>query len=437
MTEHQNNKIRYIFAVAFIIFACLTGIKSIHPSEKAYKLSPEHAGGDLVISCEFEDQTFPLAFISPSGEEAEATCHESGKFATYIRVEFYSNVVMLNLWSKRHDAFEYSGSVLEAENKIREIAGTEGAIFFDLNVEGIALLFRGESEAKITEAIKRCVKKIEEFLNEYNNMRYFGGIGQCAGRITEIPDSFNWASRAYAHIYLTSDNGFLWGSEKELHPVNENLILSEIDPKHIDRRHIKEFLRRGDESETEVFLEEFFNGMGKNAIKSTMLRQYIAMDLYFCVSDFVESDLGVDRDKMDRAMAIPTPEILADEDRTREYLVETIKTAIGIRDNNYSGKYHDMVKDSLAYIDEHYSEDELSLNSLAAHVNFSPNHLSAVFKQETGQPFIKYLTDYRMEQAKRLLCTTSKKSNEIALLVGYKVTPCRNPAITARLLFLE
>ncbi|ADL36273.1 hypothetical protein bpr_II336 (plasmid) [Butyrivibrio proteoclasticus B316] len=84
MTEHQNNKIRYIFAVAFIIFACLTGIKSIHPSEKAYKLSPEHAGGDLVISCEFEDQTFPLAFISPSGEEAEATCHESGKFATYI-----------------------------------------------------------------------------------------------------------------------------------------------------------------------------------------------------------------------------------------------------------------------------------------------------------------------------------------------------------------
>ncbi len=332
----------------------------------------------------------------------------------------YYNVVMLNLWSKRHDAFEYSGSVLEAENKIREIAGTEGAIFFDLNVEGIALLFRGESEAKITEAIKRCVKRIEEFLNEYHNMRYFGGIGQCAGRITEIPDSFNWASRAYAHIYLTSDNGFLWGSEKELHPVNENLILSEIDPKHIDRRHIREFLRRGDESETEVFLEEFFNGMGKNAIKSTMLRQYIAMDLYFCVYDFVESDLGVDRDKMDRAMAIPTPEILADEDRTREYLVETIKTAIGIRDNNYSGKYHDMVKDSLAYIDEHYSEDELSLNSLAAHVNFSPNHLSAVFKQETGQPFIKYLTDYRMEQAKRLLCTTSKKSNEIALLVGYK-----------------
>ena len=330
------------------------------------------------------------------------------------------NVVLLKLWSTRHDAFEYSGSVLDAETSIREIADKEGAIFFDLNVEGIALLFRGESEEKITESIKRSISAIEAVMSKYHNMRYFGGVGQCAGRITEIPDSFNWASRAYAHIYLTSDNGFLWGSEKELQPVNENLILSTIDPKHIDRRHIKEFLRRGDESETEVFLDEFFKGMGNNAIKSTMLRQYIAMDIYFCVADFVENDLGVDRDKLDEEMAVPTPEILADEDRTRDYLVETIRIAIGIRDNNYSGKYHDMVKDSLSYIEEHYAEDELSLNTLAAHVNFSPNHLSAVFKQETGQPFIKYLTDYRMEQAKRLLCTTSKKSNEIAMLVGYK-----------------
>ena len=138
----------------------------------------------------------------------------------------YYNVVLFKLWSTRHDAFEYSGSVLDAETSIREIADREGAIFFDLNVEGIALLFRGESEEKITESIKRSISEIEQVMNKYHNMRYFGGVGQCAGRMTEIPDSFNWASRAYAHIYLTSDNGFLWGSEKELQPVNENLILS-------------------------------------------------------------------------------------------------------------------------------------------------------------------------------------------------------------------
>jgi two-component system response regulator YesN len=77
------------------------------------------------------------------------------------------------------------------------------------------------------------------------------------------------------------------GSEEKLNSQLDNVILSEVDPKHIDRKLIKEFLRRGDVAETEFFMREFFNGMGKNAMKSTMLRQYIAMDIYFCVTEFV------------------------------------------------------------------------------------------------------------------------------------------------------
>ena len=37
-----------------------------------------------------------------------------------------------------------------------------------------------------------------------------------------------------------------------------------------------------------------------------------------------------------------------------------------------------------------------------------------------GQTFIKYLTDLRLDKAKEMLLSTSKKSNEIGLLVGYK-----------------
>ena len=39
---------------------------------------------------------------------------------------------------------------------------------------------------------------------------------------------------------------------------------------------------------------------------------------------------------------------------------------------------------------------------------------------KTGQPFIKYLTDFRMNKAKELLRCTGKKSSEIGLEVGYK-----------------
>jgi len=46
--------------------------------------------------------------------------------------------------------------------------------------------------------------------------------------------------------------------------------------------------------------------------------------------------------------------------------------------------------------------------------------LSMIFSQQTGQTFIKYLTDYRMNKAKELLRGTSMRSSEISLEVGYK-----------------
>ncbi len=330
------------------------------------------------------------------------------------------NVLLLKVWSTKHEIGEYSNSVLRLEDGIRSISNENGAICFNLNVEGLALLFRGDDEATVNSSIEKAIRAMMELFEQYNNIRYFGGIGQCVSRITEISSSFAWASRAFAHLYLTSDNGFLVGSEEGLKVEKEDIILSEIDPKHIDRRHVREFLRRGEASETAFFLEEFFNGMGKNAIRSTMLRQYISMDLYFCVTDFILNELGLSREEMDREIAAPTAEILGDEKKTFDYMAEIVNKALVIKQNNAIGRYHDVMNEAFSYIEQHFAEEDLSLNTLAAHVNFSPNHLSAVFKQETGQPFIKYLTDYRMNRAKDLLCQTSKRSNEIGIMVGYK-----------------
>ena len=79
-----------------------------------------------------------------------------------------------------------------------------------------------------------------------------------------------------------------------------------------------------------------------------------------------------------------------------------------------------VVEQVMKYIEENYAEEELSLNLLASHVNFSPNHLSMIFSQQTGMSFIKYLTDYRMNKAKELLRCTGKRSSLISQEVGYK-----------------
>ncbi|MPM94812.1 HTH-type transcriptional activator Btr [bioreactor metagenome] len=65
-------------------------------------------------------------------------------------------------------------------------------------------------------------------------------------------------------------------------------------------------------------------------------------------------------------------------------------------------------------------ENELSLNRVAQQINISPNYLSAVFSQEMGCTLTEYLTEKRMEKARELLRSTTKRSGEIAFEVGYK-----------------
>ena len=344
---------------------------------------------------------------------------ESKKLSIDITALRY-NVVLLKIWSDKHDIGEYSNSVLRVEDGVRRIADENGALFFDFTVEGTALLFKGDDDNDIKKKIDRAIENMKELFSGYKHIRYFGAIGQTVGRVTEIHTSFDWASRAFAHSYLTSDNGFLVGSKEDLRPENNVEILSEINPQHMDRRIMKRFLRAGDAAEIPFFLQEYLNNIGDQVLRSSMLRQYIAMDVYFCVADFSVNELGLSKEELEEKVKFPAGEILASDQNTQEYLSEIIHIALDLREDHSLSRYHDVMKDAIAYISEHYSDEELSLNTLAAQVNFSPNHLSSIFKQETGQPFIKYLTDYRMDMAKELLRRTSKKSNEIGIMVGYK-----------------
>ena len=65
-------------------------------------------------------------------------------------------------------------------------------------------------------------------------------------------------------------------------------------------------------------------------------------------------------------------------------------------------------------------QETLSLYTVAGEVGVSANYFSAVFSQEMEVTFIEYVTQKRMEKAKKLLRQTEKPSRDIAVEVGYK-----------------
>lgn len=76
------------------------------------------------------------------------------------------------------------------------------------------------------------------------------------------------------------------------------------------------------------------------------------------------------------------------------------------------------VRQVIKTIRQEYARD-LSLDYLAQKVHFTSSYLSYVFKKETGDNLIKYITDYRMGMARQLLEDSNQKIHQVAKQCGY------------------
>lgn len=77
-----------------------------------------------------------------------------------------------------------------------------------------------------------------------------------------------------------------------------------------------------------------------------------------------------------------------------------------------------MISGITRYLQEHLSE-EISLSILAKEFHLNPQYISQLFKLEIGVGFLTYLTNVRLEKAKKLLVSTSLSVAEVAEQCGY------------------
>lgn len=79
-----------------------------------------------------------------------------------------------------------------------------------------------------------------------------------------------------------------------------------------------------------------------------------------------------------------------------------------------------VIQEAKQYILDNYQNPDLSVEMICRHLHMSPAYFSTVFKKETGQAYIAYLTEVRLNKAVELLNKTDDKTYIIASKVGYQ-----------------
>ena len=337
----------------------------------------------------------------------------------------YFCVVLLALNVEGESGSEYSETRNAFRSSLDEAIGLyENWFIFDREEEGFAFLAVGNDMEALADEIPDVLLDITSLIDDIPNASYFIGVGSVVDRLSRVKETYFQANKAFSNRFLMNENQIVYSDDGEEPDASANDImdLSVALTHETAGKTVDNFLKTGTYDEVESFIENIYENIGEKNSKSLIFISYITMDIYVSIIRSLK-ELGADTDAMEKKYGEIDEIINSGKDSKKKivrYLKEFLKQAILLRDNSSEKRFGKVLSTAVKYIDEHFSEEDMSLNKVASFVNVSPNHLSASFSKEMDSTFIEYLIKKRMEKAKELLMTTKKKSSEIAYEVGYK-----------------
>ncbi len=404
----------------------LTEIRSRYEDEKTQREYYEKFHREMQAYEKNSSRDFFEALVSGSLDMMELY-KRAEKLGLDIVAESY-NILIFTMncnedFSGRREGYSsWEAESLEMLEKF--FTGHPFAMLFRSNVFSYGVLIKGEKNS-IRENTRICIEEIRKiFDRKEDNKEWFVAVGESVERLSQIQKSYHSASRAFSQRYLYDEKVLYYeemlAMEKKDVTNDDSEYLQKVDVNALNPTILQKFLSNGLLEETKNFVQDYFYAIGQEPMESVVFRSYVILNVRFSVLSFLK-ELGCDTKTLEPD---DTEEILAESgrnmDSTIAYAEKMISQAIQLRDRNSGNKNRSILKTAVDFIDQHYMEEDMSLNKAANAANVSANHFSALFSQNMGQTFIEYLTSLRMDKAKEYLRCTGMRSSEIAGEVGYK-----------------
>ncbi|MFB9325616.1 RICIN domain-containing protein [Paenibacillus aurantiacus] len=321
---------------------------------------------------------------------------------------------------QRRSAFVMLSAAVNEPDLDSEHAATGASIFGPLEPAWFVIpLGRGryafyvdfkdeKSEARMLTAayeIAECISRIAG----QRGMECRIGISRSGFGVKTIDGLHKQAEAAvFRSLYEEGDAGRVYSASGD-RPYRDTVLAGTY-------QSLLKALKSGETEACEALTERLFRDMRIAKPPEAELRKLL-LDL-FALLVVTSSDRGAEIEPMDHWQSWVTDSLarLTALDRIRLAVLERVRRVCG-----GSARERPEIRQAKAYIIKHLDE-ELNVADLSRRLDLSPNYLSILFRQQTGQRLSEFIQHCRMEEAKRLLRETTLKVYETAAKVGYKDT---------------
>lgn len=268
---------------------------------------------------------------------------------------------------------------------------------------------------KGTEDLRAIADQCRDWVEDKLRISLSFGIGLAVERLVDVEHSFRTATEALRHKLSLGQGTILFGEEMtsgDLSPVLPYLgTIAELVK---DFRLNNEAWRDGLQDMFERFRKDKLKDDGIRSLLQTMMRMLgHELDAF---SDELRSRFSGDNGEGWQRILREARSLEELEARIGEFLSETYRSYVVVSKSN---TYRAMINEMKSYIEEHFSDPDLSLKHLSDRFQISGKYASYLFKMEFDMKFVDFLVHLRMERAEKLLLETKLPIQDIALQIGY------------------
>lgn len=280
--------------------------------------------------------------------------------------------------------------------------------------EYITVVVRTAEDFRISSFLK-TVNEICREAKEIGGGAVTAGVGSFYPSLENLFLSYNEAQEALLYNYLLDRHQLFATYIQDVKKTDSNiLVLNEQE-----NRKFGNVIKFGTDESIQQAVNGLFQEISQKKLSPAQYQLYFADHLTALMKLAQSFDLDmtgiIDENISDMTELIRKTSL----EEAQQWLIEkSVRLSHQIKNANAdSGKA--AIQKAKLYIQEHYADKEISAEKVSQALFLSPAYFSSLFKKETGQSVVSYLTDERLKQAVHLLETTDDKTYMISEKVGY------------------